>query len=207
MITRIDLEKFKCFDILRLPLSSLTVLSGANASGKSSVLQAFALLHQTMRENVWSNALLQVCSRCHRIVERSGTTFKVPLLTSDLLARLLQPSPRPSLRQKCGNSCIGSPGDAGPVQSCWGKKHNRGGEALPRSFHGSEGVVLGLIGYRESRVSKRADIPASSQGAGTYVLYVARESELPHTDPNSLFVACTGFGTTLRGVRWTKAHP
>ena len=47
MITRIDLEKFKCFDILRLPLRSLTVLSGANASGKSSVLQSFALLHQT----------------------------------------------------------------------------------------------------------------------------------------------------------------
>ena len=58
MITRIDLEKFKCFDILKLPLRSLTVLSGANASGKSSVLQSFALLHQTMRENEWSKALL-----------------------------------------------------------------------------------------------------------------------------------------------------
>ena len=58
MITRIDLEKFKCFDILKLPLSSLTVLSGANASGKSSVLQSFALLHQTIRENEWSRTLI-----------------------------------------------------------------------------------------------------------------------------------------------------
>ena len=58
MITRIDLEKFKCFDILRLPLSRLTLLSGTNASGKSTVLQAIALLHQTMREDEWSKYLL-----------------------------------------------------------------------------------------------------------------------------------------------------
>ena len=54
MITRIDLQTFKCFDLLRLPLTPLTLLSGANASGKSSVLQSLALLHQTMQENEWS---------------------------------------------------------------------------------------------------------------------------------------------------------
>ena len=58
MITRIDLDKFKCFDILRLPLNALTLLSGTNASGKSTVLQSLALLHQTMREDEWSNSLL-----------------------------------------------------------------------------------------------------------------------------------------------------
>ena len=58
MIIQIDLEKFKCFDILRLPLSPLTLLSGANASGKSSVLQSLALLHQTMREAEWSRVLI-----------------------------------------------------------------------------------------------------------------------------------------------------
>jgi predicted ATPase len=58
MLSRIDLHDFKCFDLLKLPLAELTLLSGANASGKSSVLQALVLLHQTMREHEWSRRLL-----------------------------------------------------------------------------------------------------------------------------------------------------
>ena len=58
MLTRIDLRHFKCFSTLKLPLRSLTVLSGTNASGKSSVLQALVLLHQTMREHEWSKSLV-----------------------------------------------------------------------------------------------------------------------------------------------------
>ncbi len=58
MLTRIDLRHFKCFDSLKLPLRPLTLLSGANASGKSSVIQALALLHQTMRENEGSSRLM-----------------------------------------------------------------------------------------------------------------------------------------------------
>ena len=58
MLTRIDLQHFKCFDILKLPLRPLTLLSGANASGKSSVMQALVLLHQTMREHEWSSRLM-----------------------------------------------------------------------------------------------------------------------------------------------------
>ncbi len=58
MLNRIDLHDFKCFDLLKLPLADLTLLSGANASGKSSVLQALVLLHQTMREHEWSRRLL-----------------------------------------------------------------------------------------------------------------------------------------------------
>ena len=48
---------FKCFALLRLPLTPLTLLTGLNASGKSSVLQALVLLHQTMREHEWSTRL------------------------------------------------------------------------------------------------------------------------------------------------------
>ena len=58
MINRLDLETFKCFELLRLPLAPLTLLSGINASGKSSVLQALVLLHQTMTENEWSTRIL-----------------------------------------------------------------------------------------------------------------------------------------------------
>lgn len=57
MLTRIELSFFKCFEFLGLPLSPLTLLTGLNASGKSSVLQALVLLHQTMREHEWSSRL------------------------------------------------------------------------------------------------------------------------------------------------------
>ena len=58
MLARIDLRYFKCFTLLKLSLRPLTLLSGANASGKSSVIQALALLHQTMREHEWSSHLM-----------------------------------------------------------------------------------------------------------------------------------------------------
>ena len=57
MLERIDLRFFKCFEELRLPLAPLTLLTGLNASGKSSVLQALVLLHQTMREHEWTTRL------------------------------------------------------------------------------------------------------------------------------------------------------
>ena len=58
MLTRLDLRHFKCFERLRLPLGRLTLLSGTNASGKSSVMHALALLHQTIREHEWSTRLM-----------------------------------------------------------------------------------------------------------------------------------------------------
>ena len=64
MLCQLELRSFKCFASLHLPLSSLTLLSGTNASGKSSILQSLALLQQTMRENGRSTRLKlngQVC--------------------------------------------------------------------------------------------------------------------------------------------------
>ncbi|MEO5375703.1 MAG: DUF3696 domain-containing protein [Alphaproteobacteria bacterium] len=58
MIERVDILHFKCFDELSLPLAKMTLLSGANAAGKSTLLQALALLQQTMREHEWSNRLV-----------------------------------------------------------------------------------------------------------------------------------------------------
>jgi len=58
MLERLELRHFKCFEKLNLPLAPLTLLSGANASGKSSVLQALVLLQQTIREHEWSIRLM-----------------------------------------------------------------------------------------------------------------------------------------------------
>ena len=57
MFTYLDLQYFKCFEILKLPLRPLTLLAGANGSGKSSVLHALALLHQTMHRRNYSGAI------------------------------------------------------------------------------------------------------------------------------------------------------
>lgn len=72
MLTRIDLEQFKCFTSLRLPLHPLTLLSGGNASGKSSVLQALILLHQAIRENGSTNRL-----KLNGSIIQLGTVFDV----------------------------------------------------------------------------------------------------------------------------------
>ena len=57
MLSWLDLRFFKCFEHLRLPLAPVTLLTGLNASGKSSVLQALVMLHQTMREHEWATRL------------------------------------------------------------------------------------------------------------------------------------------------------
>ncbi|QPJ61718.1 MAG: DUF3696 domain-containing protein [Candidatus Nitronauta litoralis] len=58
MLNQLTLKTFKCFELLKLPLRPLTILSGSNACGKSSVLQGLVLLYQTMREHEWSKYLL-----------------------------------------------------------------------------------------------------------------------------------------------------
>lgn len=90
MITRIDLERFKCFETLKLPLQRLTLLSGLNASGKSSAMQAMVLLHQTMREHEWSRRLLLNGAALHMGAVRdlvdqnsSGRNFSLALEDDD----------------------------------------------------------------------------------------------------------------------------
>ncbi len=72
MINRIDLSLFKCFELLRLPLQQLTLLAGTNASGKSTVMQAMVLLHQTIVDHEWSTRL-HVNGSCIRL----GTVAEV----------------------------------------------------------------------------------------------------------------------------------
>jgi predicted ATPase len=58
MLNQIKIEHFKCFESLRLPLAPLTLLSGLNAAGKSTILQALSLLHQTALESEWNTTLI-----------------------------------------------------------------------------------------------------------------------------------------------------
>lgn len=58
MLDALHLSSFKCFEALDLSLGKLTVLSGINGGGKSSVIQSLVLLAQTLDEREWSTSLL-----------------------------------------------------------------------------------------------------------------------------------------------------
>ena len=58
MLREIHLSSFKCFDTLNLSLGPLTLLTGVNGGGKSSVMQALVLLSQTFGQQEWGRSLL-----------------------------------------------------------------------------------------------------------------------------------------------------
>lgn len=58
MLTELHVTNFKCFETLALPLRPLTLLSGTNGGGKSSVIQSLVLLAHTLVRREWSTCLL-----------------------------------------------------------------------------------------------------------------------------------------------------
>lgn len=58
MLTELFINSFKCFDSLSLPLRPMTLLSGTNGGGKSSVIQSLVLLAHTLTYREWSDNLL-----------------------------------------------------------------------------------------------------------------------------------------------------
>lgn len=58
MLEKLHISSFKCFESLDLSLGPLTVLSGINGGGKSSVIQSLVLLSQTLGEREWSRSLI-----------------------------------------------------------------------------------------------------------------------------------------------------
>ena len=50
MIKGLKLQNFKCFDSVEIPLNRLTLLAGANGSGKSTIIQALLLIAQSCQE-------------------------------------------------------------------------------------------------------------------------------------------------------------
>ena len=59
MIDSIRLQNYKAFDDVKIPLRPITILLGANSTGKSSITQMLMLLHQTSEESgdTYSSAL------------------------------------------------------------------------------------------------------------------------------------------------------
>lgn len=49
MISRVSLKNFKCYPDLSLPLSKISLLTGLNSAGKSTVIQALLLLRQSFQ--------------------------------------------------------------------------------------------------------------------------------------------------------------
>jgi len=65
MIDGIHLTHFKCFEKLDLPLGKLTLLTGQNSTGKSSVIQSLLLLHQShLTQGIPKQLLLNGDSVC-----------------------------------------------------------------------------------------------------------------------------------------------
>lgn len=58
MIRGVSLANFLAFETLNLPMSPLTVLTGTNSAGKSSLLHALALLHQSDEARVLASGLM-----------------------------------------------------------------------------------------------------------------------------------------------------
>lgn len=58
MLRELHVASFKCFESLELQLRPMTLLSGTNGGGKSSVIQSLVLLAHTLSHREWSDSLL-----------------------------------------------------------------------------------------------------------------------------------------------------
>ena len=55
MIRKLQLQNFKCFESLSLELGKISLLSGLNGMGKSTVLQSLLLLRQSYLQQLLPN--------------------------------------------------------------------------------------------------------------------------------------------------------
>ena len=58
MLSSLQIANFKRFQHLDLELRPLTLLSGVNGGGKSTVIQSLVLLSQTLSAREWGRTLL-----------------------------------------------------------------------------------------------------------------------------------------------------
>ncbi|MGW9452708.1 AAA family ATPase [Streptomyces sp. NPDC055632] len=84
MIDRLTLHNYKAFQHAEIPLGPLTLLTGLNSSGKSSVLQSLALLRQSYESG--DLALSALTDEEHRAGRRTNVADKGFLLNGELVS-------------------------------------------------------------------------------------------------------------------------
>lgn len=78
MLTRISLANFKSYSEATLPLAALTFLVGANAAGKSNLLEALRLLHWLAKGSRLDDIARAIESGDAMVRGQSGDLFRDP---------------------------------------------------------------------------------------------------------------------------------
>lgn len=78
MLTRISPANFKSYDEATLPLAALTFLVGANAAGKSNLLEALRLLHWLAKGTRLDDIARAIASGDAMVRGQSGDLFRDP---------------------------------------------------------------------------------------------------------------------------------
>lgn len=110
MITRIEIQNFRCVRSLTLDLAPLTALVGPNGSGKSALLAALAPVHQLTQSDLWqhrNDASVAAFAGAQRVslfavnangIQSSSGGYSRQLIRLDLAAarrqNVLQPAPQ-----------------------------------------------------------------------------------------------------------------
>jgi predicted ATPase len=82
MLKHLHLENFKAFRQLDLPLRPLTLLTGVNSMGKSSVLQALLLLRQSYQRQPYPEQALNLHLNAHLVQMGTANDVFYKLMTS-----------------------------------------------------------------------------------------------------------------------------
>lgn len=88
MLSSIFLKNFKCFDDLHLPLSHLTILSGVNGMGKSTIIQSLLLIRQSYKASQLQQG--QLTLQGDLVDLGTGTDVFFEYATDDLLTMGLE---------------------------------------------------------------------------------------------------------------------
>lgn len=93
MINSITLKNFKCFENQTIPLSNLTLLTGMNGSGKSSVIQSLLALKQSYERDMLDDVGLAVNGELVALGKARDVLFEEA--QSDLIEICIEPKGGP----------------------------------------------------------------------------------------------------------------
>jgi predicted ATPase len=110
MITGLRLGNFKCFEDEFVPLKGLTLLSGINGSGKSSIVQALLVLRQFCLRGIFTGPYVSLSGG---LVDLGPATEILFTSATDDMIRLERSDQRGVVGRPCGRAGR-HPGHGGP---------------------------------------------------------------------------------------------